>query len=217
MDDPAINLFQASLAAGAPMSFQPGGVYLDLGSCEADWLHEVAHKNWPQTNFVGLDWRAPNDIDCGGMVTRVKGNGLDPDTFPPEYFDGIVSLSAIEHFGLGHYSQDPKDVDGDTHAIANGWKWLKPGGFLYFDVPYHPEHYAVVHTTEYRTYNDDALWTRLWMQPLVDAKTSAQWRWTGYCLSNETRALIGKPIEQDGDQLRYYIANCWHKVRTDAS
>ena len=223
VDDPGINLFRHSRASvrltstdntdDVPLFFKPGGRYLDLGCCEADWLHEEAHKRWPLSHFVGLDWRAPNTIDGDGMVWRRQGDGLMAHTFEPESFDGIVSLSAIEHFGLGHYSQDPKDVDGDTHAIANCWRWLKPGGFLYFDVPYNPNGYRVVNTTEYRTYDDDALWFRLWMQPLVDTKMSAKWHFTGYCDAHKTQdGLIPKPIEQPDDRLRYYVSLCWQKV-----
>lgn len=193
------------------MVFTPGGRYLDLGCCEADWLHVVAHAQWPASHFVGLDWRAPTVIDGDGMVERRQGNGLIAETFEPESFDGIVSLSAVEHFGLGHYTQDPLDRDGDTHVIANCWRWLKPGGFLYFDVPYNPAGYQV-HGTEYRTYDDDAIIKRLWVPlPIVKTNTIEEWRWTGYCHTNRTTELIAKPTYQPDDRLRYYVAMCFLK------
>lgn len=210
-NDPGICLFLASLQAGAPMPITSGQRVLELGCCEEDWLHEIGHARWPQTHFVGLDWRAPDVVDADGMVTRIRGNGLDPDRFAPESFDGIVSLSAVEHFGLGHYHDDPADVDGDTSIIANCWKWLKPGGWLYFDVPYDPRK-TWTNGTEYRAYDYWGLWDRLWVDPLVRAKAKAQWLWTGYAPADDCRQLCAQPTTQPDDRLAYYVAMCWQKI-----
>jgi SAM-dependent methyltransferase len=48
---------------------------------------------------------------------------------PDESFDGIVSLCAIEHFGLGRYG-DEIDLDADRKAIGEMRRLLKPGGSL---------------------------------------------------------------------------------------
>ena len=55
-----------------------------------------------------------------------------------ESCDSISSLHAIEHFGLGRYS-DPVDVNGHYKAIQNIYKMLKSGGIFYFSVPMGPQ------------------------------------------------------------------------------
>ena len=205
--DDGIRLYTACWNAGAPMPILSGQRILELGCCEEDWLH-MAHDIWPDTHFVGVDTRAPDDIDAGGWVERKRANALNPDLFEPESMDGIVSLSAFEHFGLGHYG-DPLDPDGDTQIIANCWRWLKPGGWLYFDVPYDPRKYWLK-GTEYRAYNDEALLDRLWAAPLVGT-CAAHWHFTGYCGSRTPETLIDKPTTQSDDGLRYYVAFCWQK------
>jgi SAM-dependent methyltransferase len=83
----------------------------------------------------------------------------------------VVSLSAIEHFGLGHY-KDPIDPDGDSRIVANVWRWLKPGGIFYFDVPYDPTGYRV-QGTKCRVYDWGAIHDRLlfasWVGPMLES------------------------------------------------
>lgn len=208
-DDPGIGLFHACLTAGAPMPFEPGMRVLEVGCCEADWLHR-AHEAFPDVEFVGIDWRAPDVVDGDGTVTRKKANGLDPDLFPPESFDAIVSLSAIEHFGLGHYSKDPVDTDGDSVIVANCWRWLKPEGWFYFDVPYDPTGYRVA-GTEYRVYDDDAIYDRLARTGVTESGIGCDWleRFVGYVHAKTFRALIPKPTASV--DLFYYCAMVWQK------
>lgn len=211
--DPGIGLFSACLVAGAPMVFGHGydtpAVFrvLEIGSCEADWLH-LAHAAWPDVDLVGIDTRAPNVVDGDGRVARMKADAMRSDVFPAESFDGIVSLSAIEHIGLGHYG-DPKDPDGDTKALANCWRWLKPGGWIYFDVPYDPTGYQVCGTS-HRIYDDDARQTRLWIEPLAQSKTRAQWLWDGYSEARNALVLVPKPTAAVNPF--HYAAMVWRKV-----
>lgn len=205
--DPGLTLFSTALAANAEhMPVLYGSKLLDVGCNEADWVG-LAHAAWPDAVIGGLDWRAKPWISDDTMAWKRQGNGLDAATFDAESFDGIVSLSAVEHFGLGHYSNDPKDRDGDTHVLANLWRWLKPGGWLYFDVPYDPRRYWVDHTS-HRMYDDAAVLQRLWRAPLAEAKATAVWHWTGYVHMHHCDQLIDKPmpVAQPDDQLRFYIA-----------
>lgn len=183
--DPGLSLFTACLEAGAPMQFTPGMRVLEIGCCEADWLH-LAAAAWPACSFVGVDWRAPDVIDTKGRVERKKANALEPDLFPAASFDAVVSLSAIEHFGLGHYREDPLDPDGDTHIMANCRRWLRPGGSMYFDVPFDPTRYYV-QGTECRVYDWPALHARVlaaWSGPLL---------WAGYAEAGAAGTLVVKP------------------------
>jgi len=203
-DDPGLRLFTACYEAGAPMSFTPGMRVLEVGCCEGDWLHP-AHAVWPDIDFVGIDWRAPDVVDGDGKVTRMKANGLDPDLFAPESFDAVVSISAIEHFGLGHYAKDPIDPDGDTHVVANIWRWLKPGGWFYVDVPYDPSGYRV-NGTKCRIYDKHAVHERM-------GGPAGSWlpMWRGFVHAKAPGRLIDlRPTEPV--QPFYYVAMVWRRV-----
>lgn len=49
-------------------------------------------------------------------------------------FDIAISISAIEHFGIGYY-KEVVDEDGDKKAMAKILSLLKPGGFALITVP----------------------------------------------------------------------------------
>lgn len=197
--DPGIQLFTACLDGGAPIRIEAGMRILEVGCCESDWLQR-AHEAWPQTRFIGVDLRAKTRIGRSHMT--IPGNVLEPDIVEPESCDAIVSLSAIEHMGLGHYG-DPLDPDGDARVVLNCWKWLKPGGWLYFDVPYDPTGYRV-QGTECRVYDTVALVDRL------GTRWTGPWRWTGYCASDNARTLI--PAPQEPHHRFWYTAMVWQKA-----
>lgn len=209
--DPGIRLFSACLKAGAPIVFGRGDEspepfrVLEVGCCESDWLQRAADC-WRDARFVGIDVRTK--VRLGTQLMAVQANVLDPDIVQPESLDAIVSLSAIEHVGLGHYG-DPLAPDGDTKAITNCMRWLKPGGWLYFDVPYDPTGYRV-HGTECRVYDDNALWDRLWVNPLCSVKGRALWRWTGYAPARDAGTLVEKPTASV--EPFHYVAMVWRKV-----
>jgi 2-polyprenyl-3-methyl-5-hydroxy-6-metoxy-1,4-benzoquinol methylase len=48
--------------------------------------------------------------------------------------DVVISISTIEHVGLGRYG-DLVDPDGDRHAVERLWKLLRTGGRLILSVP----------------------------------------------------------------------------------
>ncbi len=48
--------------------------------------------------------------------------------------DSVSCLHAIEHFGLGRYS-DPINPDGHIVGFRNIWRMVKPGGVLYMGFP----------------------------------------------------------------------------------
>jgi len=54
---------------------------------------------------------------------------------PPQgRFDGAISISTVEHVGLGAYG-DPAAADGDRIAVEKLLKALRPGGRLFLTVP----------------------------------------------------------------------------------
>lgn len=132
--------------------FPPNAAVLEIGCAEADWQTPMLALR-PDLQITGVDWRA-----CQRPGRTIRGDVLAPGLFQPDSFDAIVSISAIEHVGLGAYEDDPRHWDGDRQAMRNACRWLKPGGWMYLDVP-HGVTYAV--HDSYRRYDDGAVSHRL--------------------------------------------------------
>ena len=151
--DPALMLFTAALQAWQ-LPILPGQSVLEIGCNESDFLFRL-HNADNTLKLTGLDWRE-NDKAHNGRGhgwTFVQGCAWDEKLFEPESFDWVLMLGALEHFGLGWYG-DPKEPIGDELALAAIGHWLKPGGNLYFDVPFNPEYSVGAH---FRTYSKIAL------------------------------------------------------------
>jgi 2-polyprenyl-3-methyl-5-hydroxy-6-metoxy-1,4-benzoquinol methylase len=58
----------------------------------------------------------------------------DPALQFPEPFDTVVSVSTIEHLGLGGYG-DVTHAQGDAAGVQRLWSFLRPGGRLLASVP----------------------------------------------------------------------------------
>ncbi len=132
--------------------FPIGAKVLEVGCAEADWLTPMK-KARPDLHLTGIDWRA---CKRPGADVLVLGDVLTAN-FAPESFDAIVCISSLEHVGLGHYSSDPVDTLGDIRCAHSMYKWLKPGGLIYFDVPWNPDPGYRVLGTETRVYDDTSL------------------------------------------------------------
>lgn len=81
----------------------------------------------------------PNQIDLADDTLDIK-----------EELDLAISISCIEHVGLGRYG-DKLDPDGDIKMVQNIRKLLKPGGILIFAVPLGR---AEICWNAHRCYND---------------------------------------------------------------
>ncbi|MFM7034905.1 MAG: DUF268 domain-containing protein [Planctomycetia bacterium] len=75
-------------------------------------------------------------VECHIPGLRV----LTPDEFArqPRRFDAVISISSIEHDGLGRYG-DPLNPDGDLRAMEQFRHLLNPGGKLFLSVPVGPD------------------------------------------------------------------------------
>lgn len=152
-EDLCIGFFRDCWQAGR-VTFPQGGHVLEIGSAEGDWLSPM-HRERPDLELVGFDYRparGPRD------VSSVMGDVLLTQKFQPASFDAVVSISTIEHIGLGAYG-DPICERGDSITMYRIGHWLKPGGICYFDVPYR-EHGFEAHD-KFRAYDDATLIDRL--------------------------------------------------------
>ncbi len=108
--------------------FAPGAHLLDVGSNESTLALELASNGYRVT---ALDVRPYPLLHPNLQV--VQGDICDSG-LPPEAFDGIISLSTIEHIGVGAYG-DPKS-DLLSTAIAQIHRLLKPNGKFFITAPF---------------------------------------------------------------------------------
>jgi len=123
----------------------PGTRVLDVGGAESTVALSLASLGYRVTvaEPQGYPFRHPNLTVHQGPVGTLA---------PEAPFDAVVLLSAIEHFGLGHYGRDGDaggGTDADVVAIGQVARMLAPGGRLVLTTPYGP---AAVNDLE-RTYD----------------------------------------------------------------
>ena len=160
--------------------FPPNARVLEIGCAEADW-HTPMLAVRPDLHIIGIDWR-----ECERPGTVIRGDVLTYD-FPEASFDAVVGVSSIEHIGLGHYDNDPLDPDGDRHCMERVVRWLKPGGWVYADVPYGPAY--SVEGTSHRVYDDAAVMSRLLVKGL-----RGQWKWyTSWAEQDQSQVVAMRP------------------------
>ena len=176
------------------------GRVLEIGCADCDWL-KWAKLADPTLELRGVDWRP-----CERAGAFVVQGDVRNQMYSSASFDAVVSLSAIEHIGLGHYEDDPIDPDGDIVTIQHAYRWLKPGGWLYVDVPYRPDVPFQVVGTAYRCYDDDALGRRL-LRPFWGE--GGRIAWMGYAHASRPSRLLPKPTEAPLCGKPYYYAACW--------
>lgn len=150
--DPGLSLF--TLAHPKLPTVPEGGAVLEVGYRDTGWAGLVKREN-PSFTVTAVDWRKP--VSMAGVDVR-QGDILKQD-FAPGSLDAVVGLSSFEHIGLGHYEGDPLAAYGDGHLLGLVRRWLKPGGWCYFDVPYDPTGYRL-QGTKCRIYDDAALLER---------------------------------------------------------
>lgn len=196
--DECARVFEVALKAFNP-HVPTNAHVLEIGCCELDWL-TPASESWPEMTFTGIDWRFRKREQP--RVTNIKGD-VRVAEFAPHSFDWIVSVSTIEHIGLGHYNGDPKDEAGDIVAMRNCYRWLKPGGWMYFDVPWNVGEAYRAWGTSHRVYDAIAIQGRLAAAPWVQ-------RWSGV-LNRKAELLTNPPRLEGGENAFYYLAMWWQK------
>ena len=112
--------FECAFAAKHLGAHAPQQV-LDIGSYRQFVLGMLAH--YPVTT---VDVRARAQISNNETVVTGDAKALE---LPDSSYDAVVSLCALEHFGLGRYG-DELDLQADHKAIAEMKRVLRPGGVL---------------------------------------------------------------------------------------
>lgn len=75
-----------------------------------------------------IDVRARRAVTSNEVVVTCDAKKLD---LPDDTFDVVISLCALEHFGLGRYG-DEYDLDADSKSFEEMIRVLKPAGRLVF-------------------------------------------------------------------------------------
>ena len=110
----------------------PDDVVFELGSVVWPYLSgrvkEVTVCDWS----YGSDPSDPSEIPAN--VTIMETDFLKAE-LPAESFDVVVSVSTVEHIGMGEYG-DPLYADGDRAAVLGLYRLLKPGGLMVLGMPF---------------------------------------------------------------------------------
>jgi len=114
--------FECAFAAQNIQRSAPRSI-LDLGSYRHFILGLLAHS--PVTT---VDVRNRRPLSPQETVLTGDAKKLD---LPDRSFDLVLSLCALEHFGLGRYG-DAIDIQADHKAFREMIRVLKPGGHLIF-------------------------------------------------------------------------------------
>lgn len=114
--------YECTFAARHLSEAKPKNI-LDIGSYRHFILGLIAH-----TPVTTIDIRERETATPNESVVTCDAKALE---MPSAAFDAVVSLCAVEHFGLGRYG-DEFDIAGDKKAFGEMIRVLKPGGHLIF-------------------------------------------------------------------------------------
>jgi len=177
--------FECAFAADYLRRFHPRNI-LDVGSYRHFILGLLAH--FPITT---IDVRSRQPLCANETVLTGDAKKIN---LPNHSFDVVLSLCALEHFGLGRYG-DEFDLYADQKAFAEMIRVLKPGGRLIFTTTIHRAQPSIAFNA-HRIYNYEMLWRlcsglTCWEEkfyshrlkgfcPLAEVTTDLRW-WDVYC------------------------------------
>ncbi len=115
---------------GARRIYESGAKHAyDIGS-RVDGF--IAHLLAMNIQVTLLDIRPMNHRIDG--VSFIQADAMNLDNIPDDSIQTLSSLCALEHFGLGRYS-DPVDYNGWSKALHAIKRKIKVGGWFYLSVP----------------------------------------------------------------------------------
>jgi SAM-dependent methyltransferase len=187
------------------MDLPAGATVVELG-CHESPFAVLLKRARPDVTVIGIDARetakdgpdfAGDRLVVGDAACYLTWENARPVQFSGRQFvDAVIGLSSVEHFGLGWYG-DPVNNDADDVALTLAGRRLRPDGWLYYDVPWHPDRYT--QTAHYRRYTDPTLPHVRTGQYIEHART---WVIPGH----ESALLPGRPTEDCPTQPFYYVA-----------
>jgi hypothetical protein len=142
-----------------------GGRILDLGCAESLIAYELASFGF---EVVGVDLNEyplehPNLRTIASSLETIEDDDL-------RNFDTIVCLSAIEHFGLGAYGEDPNEDRADIEALGRLSALSGPDTALILTTPF-----GEPSVTEFqRVYDSDGLDELLGAWDVVERRFATQ-------------------------------------------
>ncbi len=140
----AVKANQRGFSAFEELRYQPGQHPLDPDDRQCEFAAKHLHRLQPKTILdIGSYRQFVISLIAGFDVTTVDVRPRPPLAdnehvltadakqlpLADGVFDAVVTLCAIEHFGLGRYG-DEFDLDGDLKSAREMRRVLKPGGHL---------------------------------------------------------------------------------------
>lgn len=130
---------------------------LEVGSHDAPTASMLSKCGFRVT---GIDLR---ECDQTPNYEHIKGNFCDmPEEFVKEklnYYDSIISVSSIEHFGLSTYQEGNYRSHLDFVAMRKIYDYLKKDGHCYVSVPFGSRFSEFMH--HWRVYDFNSLRDRI--------------------------------------------------------
>ena len=117
-------------ALAAVARLPAGSSVLDFGATESTVALSLASLG---LRVTALDLR-PYPFEHPGLQSVVAR--VEEWDGPPEPLDAILSLSTLEHVGLGAYGEPERAGDLDRRVVERFAGWLRPGGELVLTAPY---------------------------------------------------------------------------------
>ena len=117
-------------ALAAVAALPAGAAVLDFGAAESTLSLSLASLGYDVT---AVDLR-PYPFAHPNLRTVLEP--VESWAGPPRPFDAILSVSTLEHVGLGHYGHDAGGDALDARIVERFAGWLRPGGELVLTAPY---------------------------------------------------------------------------------
>ncbi len=154
-----------------------GAKIIEVGAHDEPVANVLMDQGYSVTGFDIREYHAGQDLmgkkATDGRPCNYQYVRADFCDLPKEFmaknmgtFDTAVSLSAVEHFGLGTYGEGPVHYYYDVIALRTIWQLLRVGGTAYVTVPYGKNHHEL--HPHWRIYNRRSIQERLVQDFRVD-------------------------------------------------